>query len=69
MHGPGGGGWSVLSQSEDQNCPRLALIPVRLMSTQVRSPGPDAVGSDPRSDPQIATRAWNRTSKQVEDHT
>ena len=39
------------------------------MSTQVRGLGSDAVGSDPRSDPQIATRAQDRLSRQTEGHT
>ena len=56
MRGPGSAGRTVLSQSEDQNHPHPVLTFVHPMSTQVRSPGPDAAKDGPRSDPQIATR-------------
>ena len=65
MRGPGGDGWPVLSQSEDQS--RVHLVPtfVRSMSTQVRSPGPEATGSGPRSDPQNATHPRNQDDRQA----
>ena len=56
MRGPDSAGRTVLSQSEDQNHPHPVLTFVHPMSTQVRSPGPDAAKDGPRSDPQIATR-------------
>ena len=65
MRGPGGGGRSVLSQSEDQSRPHPAQLFVRPMSTQVRSPGPNTTGSGPRSDPQNATHPRNRASRQA----
>ena len=65
MHGPGGGGRTVLSQSEDQNRPHPVLTFVHPMSTQVRSPSPEAAGSDPRSDPQNATRTQKQASRQA----
>jgi len=68
MCGPGGGERTVLSQSEDQSRPHPAQHFVHPMSTQVRSLGPDAVKGGPRSDPQIATRARNRASRQAVDH-
>ena len=69
MRGPGGGGRSVLSQSEDQSRPHPAQLFVRPMSTQVRSPGPNTTGSGPRSDPQNATHPRNRASRQDRKHT
>ena len=69
MRGHGGGGRTVLSQSEDQSRPHPAQHFVHPMSTQVRSLGPDAVKGGPRSDPQIATRARNRVSRQAADYT
>ena len=65
MRGPGGGGWSVLSQSEDQSRVHPVLVFVRLMSTQVRGPGPDVAEGGPRSDPQIATRTQKQASRQA----
>ena len=69
MRGHGGGGRTVLSQSEDQSRPHPAQHFVHPMSTRVRSLGPDAVKGGPRSDPQIATRARNRASRQEAGHT
>ena len=69
MHSPGGGGWTILSQSEDQSRPHPAQLFVHPMSTQVRSLGLDAVKGGPRSDPQIATRVRNRASRQAADYT
>ena len=69
MCGPGGGERTVLSQSEDQSRPHPAQLFVHPMSTQVRSLGLDAVKGGPRSDPQIATRARNRVSRQATDYT
>ena len=69
MRGHGGGVRTVLSQSEDQSRPHPAQHFVHPMSTQVRSLGPDAVKGGPRSDPQIATRARNRASRQEAGHT
>ena len=69
MHGPGGGGRTVLSQSEDQSRPHTVFIFVRPMSTQVRGLDLDAGESGPRSDPQIATRTQNRASRQTADYT
>ena len=69
MHGHGGGGRTVLSQSEDQSRPHPAQHFVHPMSTQVRSPGPDVAEGGPRSDPQIATRTQNRASRQTADYT
>ena len=68
VHGPGGVWCLVLSQSEDQNRPHPVLTFVHPMSTQVRSLGLDAVKGGPRYDPQIATRARNRASRQAVDH-
>ena len=68
MRGHGGGGRTVLSQSEDQSRPHPAQHFVHPMSTQVRSLGLGAVKGGPRSDPQIATRTRNRTSRQATDH-
>ena len=68
MRGLGGGGRTVLSQSEDQSRGHPAQLFVHSMSTQVRSLGLDAVKGGPRSDPQIATRARNRASRQAVDH-
>ena len=65
MRGPGGGGWSVLSQSEDQSRVHPVLVFVRLMSTQVRGPGPDVAEGGPRSDPQNATRIQKQASRQA----
>ena len=65
MRGPGGGGWSVLSQSEDQSRVHPVLVFVRLMSTQVRGPGPDVAEGSPRSDPQNATRTRNQDDRQA----
>ena len=65
IHGPGEAGYLVLSQSEDQNQVHLVLSFVYLMSTQLRGPNLDEVGSDHRSDPQIATRAQNTASRQA----
>ena len=65
MRGPGGGGWSVLSQSEDQNRPHPAQLFVHPMSTQVRGPGPDVAEGGPRSDPQNATRTQKQASRQA----
>ena len=69
MHGPGGGGRTVLSQSEDHSRPHTVFIFVRPMSTQVRGLDLDAGESGPRSDPQIATRTQNRASRQTADYT
>ena len=65
MRGPGGGGRTVLSQSEDQSRVHSVFIFVHPMSTQVRSLDLDAAEGDPRSDPQIATHARNRASRQA----
>ena len=65
MRGPGGGGRTVLSQSEDQGRVHSVFIFVHPMSTQVRSLDLDAAEGDPRSDPQIATHARNRASRQA----
>ena len=65
MRGPGGGGRTVLSQSEDQSRVHSVFIFVRSMSTQVRSLDLDTTEGDPRSDPQIATHAQNRASRQT----
>ena len=65
MRAPGGGGWPVLSQSEDQNRPHPAQLFVHPMSTQVSGPGPDVAGSGPRSDPQNATRTRNQDDRQA----
>ena len=65
MRGPGGGGRSVLSQSEDQSRVHIVLVFVRLMSTQVRGPGPDVAEGGPRSDPQNATRTQKQASRQA----
>ena len=65
MRGPGGGGWSVLSQSEDQSRVHPVLVFVRLMSTQVRGPGPDVAEGSPRSDPRTATRTRNQDDRQA----
>ena len=65
MRGPGGGGRAVLSQSEDQSRVHTVFIFVLPMSTQVRSLGLDTDESAPRSDPQIATHAQNRASRQA----
>lgn len=64
MCGPGGG-WSVLSQSEDQGGPHPVLVFVRSMSTQVRGPGPDVAEGGPRSDLQNATRTRNQDDRQA----
>mgnify|MGYP000912181059 CR=1 FL=1 len=65
MRGPGGGGRTVLSQSEDQSRPHPAQLFVHPMSTQVRGLDLDATEGDSRSDPQIATRTQNRSSRQA----
>ena len=68
MHGPGGVGRPILSQSEDQSRPHPVLTFVHPMSVQVRGLGPDTAGSAHRSDPQIATRTRKRVSGQVTDY-
>ena len=65
IRGPGEVGYLVLSQSEDQNQVHPVPSFVHLMSTQLRSPSLDEVGSAHRSDPQIATRAQNTASRQA----
>ena len=65
MRGPGGGGRTVLSQSEDQSRVHSVFIFVRSMSTQVRSLDLDTTGGGSCSDPQIATHAQNRASRQT----
>ena len=65
MRGPGGGGRTVLSQSEDQSRVHSVFIFVRSMSTQVRSLDLDTTGGGSCSDPQIATHARNRASRQA----
>ena len=67
MHGPGGVGRPILSQSEDQSRPHPVLTFVHPMSTQVRGLGLGAAKGGPRSDPQIATRARNRVGRQTAD--
>ena len=69
MHGHGGGGRTVLSQSEDQSRPHPTQHFVHPMSTQVRDLGAGTVEGGPRSDPQIATRTQNRASRQTADYT
>ena len=69
MHGHGGGGRTVLSQSEDQSRPHPTQHFVHPMSTQVRDLGVGTVEGGPRSDPQIATRTQNRASRQSADYT
>ena len=68
MHGPGGVGRPILSQSEDQSRPHPVLTFVHPMSAQVRGLGPDTAESAHRSDPQIATRTRKRVSGQVTDY-
>ena len=65
MRGPGGGGRTVLSQSEDQSRVHSVFIFVHPMSTQVRSLDLDTTEGGSCSDPQIATRAQNRASRQA----
>ena len=65
MRGPGGGGRTVLSQSEDQSRVHSVFIFVRSMSTQVRSLDLDTTEGGSCSDPQIATHAQNRASRQT----
>ena len=68
MHGPGGVGRPILSQSEDQSRPHPVLTFVHPMSAQVRGLGPDTAESAHRSDPQIATRTRKRVSGQAADY-
>ena len=68
MHGPGGVGRPILSQSEDQSRPHPVLTFVHPMSTQVRCLGPNAAESAHRSDPRIATRTRKRISGQVTNY-
>ena len=65
MRGPGGGGRTVLSQSEDQSRVHSVFIFVHPMSTQVRSLDLDTTEGGSCSDPQIATHAQNRASRQA----
>ena len=65
MRGPGGGGRTVLSQSEDQSRVHSVFIFVHPMSTQVRSLDLDTTEGGSCSDPQIATHAQNRASRQT----
>jgi|GEM_PF-5515262 len=68
MHGPGGVGRPILSQSEDQSRPHPVLTFVHPMSAQVRGLGLNAAESAHRSDPQIATRTRKRVSGQAADY-
>ena len=68
MHGPGGVGRPILSQSEDQSRPHPVLTFVHAMSTQVRCLGLNAAESAHRSDPRIATRTRKRISGQAADY-
>lgn len=62
MHGPGGVGRPILSQSEDQSRPHPAPAFVHSMSTQVRGLGLGVIRGALRPDPQIATHTANRTA-------
>ena len=65
IRGPGSDGRTILSQSEDQSRVHPVFIFVRPMSTQVRGLDLDTTEGDSRSDPQIATHAQKRASRQA----